>query len=205
MSADGASFDGLCEACDSIGKESWGFRKTEDYHSKLYLTSSIDRYMAIGANFVLNVGPDEKGNIPEKAKSIVSSVGNWYKNVKEALFAEPVKYEWASKNGFLATRKTNTLYLHFLASPDADGFFIREIKTLPKNATVLNDGTSLSIFWDKIPRLFNGHKESMIDVCHIHGIDADKLSSEAVIIKLEFENLDTAFDETTIVDSQRIL
>jgi len=205
MSADGASFDGLCEACDSIGKESWGFRKTEDYHSKLYLTSSIDRYMAMGTNFVLNVGPDEKGNIPKKAKCIVSGVGNWYKNVKEALFAEPVKYEWASKYGFITTKKDNTLYLHFLASPDAEGFFIREIKTLPKNAVVLNDGTQLSVFWDKIPRLFNGYKESMADVCHIHGIDVDRLSPEQVIIKLEFENLDVAFDDTFVTDTQRIL
>lgn len=205
MSADGASFDGLCEACDSIGKESWGFRKTEDYHSKLYLTSSIDRYMAMGANFVLNVGPDEKGNIPEKAKYILSRVGNWYSNVKESLFAEPVKYEWASKYQFITTKNDNALYLHFITSPDADGFFIREIKALPKKATVLNDGTPLSIFWDKIPRLFDGHKESMVNVCHIHGIDVDKLSNEAVIIKLEFENLDTAFDDTYAVDTQRIL
>ncbi len=205
MKADGASFEGLCEACDSIGKESWGFRKTEDYHSKLYLTSSIDRYMAMGANFVLNVGPDEKGNIPKKAKCIVSGVGNWYKNVKESLFAEPIKCEWASKYGFITTKKDNTLYLHFLASPDADGFFIREIKTLPKSAVVLNDGTQLSVFWDKIPRLFDGHKESMADVCHIHGIDVDRLSSEQVIIKLEFENLDVAFDDTFMTDTQRIL
>ena len=204
MSADGASFDGLCEACDSIGKESWGFRKTEDYHSRYYITSSIDRYMAMGANFVLNVGPDEKGNIPERAKAIFSSVGSWYNNVKEALFAEPVKYEWASKYGFITTKSGNSLYLHFTNQPDADGFFIREIKSLPKSAIVLNDSTPLSIFWDKIPRLFNGHKESMVNVCHIHGIDVDSLASEAVIIKLEFENLDDAFSDTS-EDSKRIL
>jgi alpha-L-fucosidase len=204
MSADGASFDGLCEACDSIGKESWGYRRHEDYHSKYYITSSIDRYMAMGANFVLNVGPDEKGNLPEKAKAILSSVSSWYNNVKEALFAEPVKYEWASKYGFITTKKDNRLYLHFTKIPEADGFFIKEIKAMPKSASVLNDGTKLSILFEQIPSLFNGHSESMIDVCHISGIDVDALSSEAVIIKLEFENLDNAFGDTS-EDSKRIL
>lgn len=204
MSSDGASFDGLCEACDSIGKESWGYRRHEDYHSKYYITSSIDRYMAMGANFVLNAGPDEKGNLPEKAKAILSSVGSWYKNVKEALFAEPVKHEWASKYGFITTKCGNSLYLHFTKIPEADGFYIKEIKTLPQSAKVLNDGTELSVISEQIPSLFNGQKESMIDVCHISGIDVDKLSSEAVIIKLEFESLDDAFGDAS-EDSTRIL
>ncbi len=204
MSADGASFDGLCEACDSIGKESWGYRKHEDYYSNYYITSSIGKYMAMGANFVLNVGPDEKGNIPQKAKSILSSVGLWYKNVKEALFAEPVKYDWANKYGFITTKSGNNLYLHFTKSPDADGFFIKEIKTLPKSAVVLNDGKELSIISEQIPRLFNGYKESMSCVCHIFGIDVNKLSSEAMVIKLEFDNLDEAFFDITD-DSQKIL
>ena len=205
MSADGASFDGLCEACDSIGKESWGYRRNEDYHSKFYLTSSIDRYMSMGANFVLNVGPDEKGNIPERAKEILKGVGNWYKCTKEALYANPVKYEWTSKYGLIATQNDNTLYLHFTKVPNADGFYIKEIKALPTSALVLNDNTSLSVFMDKMPSLFDGHKESMTEVCHIYGIPVDKLSSEAIIIKLEFEDIEKAFNETSSKDIKRIL
>ena len=205
MSADGACFDGLCEACDSIGKESWGFRKHEDYHSKLYLTSSIDRYMAMGANFVLNVGPDEKGRIPERAKEIFSGVGSWYKNVKEALFAEPVKYEWADKYGFITTKKDNTLYLHYTKVPDADGFYIKEASLLPKSAVVLNNGTKLSFCMEQMPSLFDGHKESMRKVLHIREIPVDALSSEAIVIKLEFDNLDEAFSEIAGSDSKRIL
>ena len=205
MSADGASFDGLCEACDSIGKESWGFRKSEDYHSKLYLTSSIDRYMAMGANFVLNAGPDDKGNIPEMAKSILLDVGSWYKNVKEALFAEPVKYAWADKYGFITTKKDNCLYLHFKNVPSSSGFYIKEIKEIPTRVAVLNNGKELSISFEQMPSLFNGHKESMINVCHINGIPVDELSSQAIIIKLEFDNLNDAFKESNTKDSERIL
>ena len=205
MSADGASFDGLCEACDSVGKESWGYRINEDYHSKLYLTSSIDTYMSMGANFVLNVGPDEKGNIPKYSKEILKKVGAWYEKIKEALFALPVKYEWASKQGFFATRKDNTLYLHFKNPPTSSGFIIREASSLPKKATVLNTSGELCVSWDKIPSLFNGKKESLKEVCHIYGIPVDELSSEAVIIKLEFDNLDTALEFSVQTESERIL
>ncbi len=205
MSADGASFDGLCEACDSIGNESWGFRSIEDYHSNLYLTSSIDRYMAMGANYVLNVGPDGLGRIPDEAKEIFTGVGTWYKNVKEALFAKPVKYEWASKKGFLTTRKENTLYIHIPSPPDSKGFYIPEIKILPRSATVLNDGTNLSVSMDKMPSLFNGQKESVREVCHINGIPVNKLSSEAIVIKLEFENLDASVVNSQPTQSERIL
>ena len=205
MSADGASFDGLCEACDSIGKESWGFRRNEDYHTKLYLTSSIDRYLAMGANFVLNVGPDEKGRITDRAKQILERVGSWYKNVKEALFALPIKYDWASKYGFITTKKDNTLYLHYIKQPEADGFYIKEAAVLPKSAVILNDGTSLSFCMDKMPSLFNGKNESMEEVLHIWGVPADRLSSESIIIKLEFDNLEDAFAKSAVKESERIL
>lgn len=205
MNADGASFDGLCEACDSVGKESWGYRVNEDYHSNLYLTSSIDTYMAMGANFVLNIGPDEKGRIPDKSKEILKKVGSWYNRVKEALYATPVKYEWAAKQGFLTTRNGNSLYLHFKNPPSSSGFIIREASAMPKKALVLNTSTSLNISWDKIPSLFNGQKESMKEVLHIWGIPVDDISSEAVIIKLEFDNLDKALTVSAQSESKRIL
>ena len=45
----------------------------------------------------------------------------------------------------------------------------------------------------------------MRDVLHINGIDVDKFACEAIIIKLEFENLDTAFELTAKSDGERIL
>jgi len=205
ISADGTSFEGLTEACDSIGAESWGYRKSEDYHSKLYLTSSIDRYMAMGANYVLNAGPDEKGNIPDVSKRILYNVGEWYGKVKEALFASPVKYECISGKGILTTRSGNVLYLHFPEGLTSTGFFLEDAKEAPTEITVLNNGQKLCCVFEKIPRLFDGNAENMRDVLHIKGIDVDSLSSEAIVIKLEFENLDNAFQDTSYSVGKRIL
>lgn len=204
-SADGAVFEGLTEACDSIGAESWGYRKNEDYHSKLYLTSSIDRYMAMGANFVLNAGPDDKGRIPDVSQKILQSVGEWYGKVKEALFATPVKYECTSKKGILTTISDNTLYLHFPSGHTATGFFLEDIACMPKSVTLLNSRENLHFTFEKIPRLFNGKRESMREVLHINGIDFDRFSCEAIIIKIEFEDIKTAFTKASENTNTRIL
>ena len=96
-------------------------------------------------------------------------------------------------------------YLHFPQSPDASGFYIPEIEVLPSKATVLNDSTPLSVSMDFMPSLFNGKKESMVKVCHINGIPVNKLASQAIIIKLEFDNLDSAITKTNTGETQRIL
>ena len=205
VSADGAVFEGLTEACDSVGAESWGYRESEDYHSMLYLTSAIDRYMAMGANYVLNAGPDSDGRICGQARKILEDVGAWYKNVKEALFATPVRYEWASKKAMVTTKSQNTLYIHLPPNPPSSGFFIKEAKVLPKSATILNNGKELNITWDKIPSLFDGNAGNLKQVLHIFGIPVDALASETIIIKLEFEKLDGAFEESSQSSDKRIL
>jgi len=50
-------FDRPTEACQSVGMESWGYRKDEDYYTDRHLMRSIDRYLARDANYLLNVGP----------------------------------------------------------------------------------------------------------------------------------------------------
>jgi alpha-L-fucosidase len=58
------------EACDSVGVQSWGYRKDEDYHTLGYLTRKIDTYLSAGGNFLLNVGPKADGTIPDIQKRI---------------------------------------------------------------------------------------------------------------------------------------
>lgn len=205
VSADGAVFEGLTEACDSVGNESWGYRSVEDYHSTLYLTSSIDRFMAMGANYVLNVGPDGDGMIPDVSKQIFSKVGSWYKNVKEALYATPVKFEWASKKGLLTTRNENILYIHFPTPPAATGLCIENITALPKKATLLNNGKELYCAMDEMPSLFDGTKESMRSVFHLNGIPVDEFSNQAVVLKLEFDNIEEAIKCDAASIKKRIL
>lgn len=190
---EGGAFASYTEACNSVGRQSWGYRVNEDYHSNLSLTSSIDHIMARGGNYVLNAGPDATGVIPQRAKESVEKVGDWYGRVKEALFAEPMAYEWASSDSFTATRKGNTLYIHFSKAPDSTGFFVENIVKLPQTAVVLNDGTPLMVSMDKMPTLFAPDKLSPA-VFHANGLPVDRLAGECIVLKMEFDDLEEAID-----------
>jgi alpha-L-fucosidase len=57
------------------GTESWGYRKDEDYYTDRHLMRSIDKYLARGANYLLNVGPTGEGDHPpvQQPKSCAAS------------------------------------------------------------------------------------------------------------------------------------
>ena len=40
--------------------------------------------MCSGANYLLNVGPDATGRIPDIASEILTDIGSWYAKVRES-------------------------------------------------------------------------------------------------------------------------
>lgn len=187
---EGGRFSSLTEACQSVGRQSWGYRINEDYYSHRFLISSIDQIMAMGGNYVLNVGPDADGVIPKQAQETLHAVGKWYTNVKEALYAKPAS-EMISSNDFLITRKENTLYLHFPKEPESTGIFLTQIKEAPKKALVLNDQTPLTVSFDQMPTLCSP-PDHCGPVLHLNGIPVNRLAGETIILALEFEDLQRA-------------
>ena len=75
----------LTEACQSVGSESWGYRKDEDYYTDAHLMRSIDGYLARDANYLLNVGPMPDGTIGPNETAILQRIGKWYQAVKGAV------------------------------------------------------------------------------------------------------------------------
>jgi alpha-L-fucosidase len=186
-------FTSLTEACNSVGRQSWGYRIHEDYHSHAFLMSSIDRIMAMGGNYVLNVGPDALGRIPQPAVESLKAVGEWYNRVKPALFAKP----FAAPGGVTAdrpmTRDGNTLYIHFPKGLEANGFYMEDVLCLPKRAYVLNNGQDLYTGMDILPTLCYGGRAVAEPVFHVNGIPVNELAGETMILAFEFEDLDSAF------------
>ena len=81
---DTKSFDRPTEACQSVGIESWGYKKDEDYYTDRHLMRSINRYLTRDANYLLNVGPTADGIIPEASMAILNRIGKWYEKVQES-------------------------------------------------------------------------------------------------------------------------
>jgi len=182
-SAEARTLERPTEACQSVGMESWGYRIDEDYYSDFHLQASIDRYLARGANYLLNAGPDASGRIPDDASSIFKRLGKWYASVKESFEdAEPVPELIASKDIFVTRRGENTLYLHFYKSAAGDGFKLKPLDTLPRRALLLNNKKEVEC----IVNLSPGDHQEQKKYLRLRKLPVNEMQGKVMVVKLEF-------------------
>lgn len=168
------------EACQSIGFNSWGFRRDEDYYSILYFLRAIDTNLARGGNYLLNVGPDADGVIPEPGRKILRGVGAWYKRVRES-FAEPLPGLTADP-ALLATRRGNAIYLHCPRGLPGSALSLHPLKQPPTRVTLLNTGEPVA--WTLEPLIYYRDRGAEL---RLRRIDADALNNTVPVFKLEFD------------------
>ena len=68
-------FSRMTEACNSVDLSSWGYNVSPQFHSLRYLTGSIDKIMALGGSYLINVGPDANGVITEEYTKRLLAIG----------------------------------------------------------------------------------------------------------------------------------
>ena len=168
------------EACQSIGFNSWGFRRDEDYYSILYFLRAIDTNLARGGNYLLNVGPDADGVIPEPGWKILRGVGAWYKRVRES-FAEPLPGLTADP-ALLATRRGNAIYLHCPRGLSGSALSLHPLKQPPTRVTLLNTGEPVA--WTLEPLIYYRDRGAEL---RLRNLDADALQETVPVFKLEFD------------------
>lgn len=178
-------FDRPTEACNSVGTQSWGYRKDEDYYTSPFLMQSIDGMMAKGAHYLLNAGPDAKGRIPDAASEIIQEIGKWYRRVREAFSDTTPCTDLTTNRHVFLTRQGCTLYVHLGMPVRADAVLLPPICSLPSSATVLNTGEKLCCSVDVLPSYWKNNNR----VLRIKGIPRQLLTpNEIMILKLEFES-----------------
>lgn len=184
-------FERPTEACQSIGRESWGYREDEDYYSLTHLLRSIDRTLARGGNYLLNVGPKADGTLPGMAVNRLARIGDWYESVREAFDgAEPVSALTENREVML-TRKDRALYVHLTQEPTVGRVLLKPMTVKPRSAVLLNTGETLAFSTDSIPTqhmdggglLTSGNREWL----RVYGIPVDDLTDTVPVIKLEFD------------------
>ena len=178
--ADGAAFTNLTEACDSVGVQSWGYRVNEDYRTLGYITRSIDRVLARGGNFLLNIGPMADGRIPDETLSLLKRTGDWFRNVRASYCNCVVDSTVRGSDDVTATRCGNVLYLHYARGLPATGVKVSPFSDLPRRVVLMNTGGELKAELTVLPNDWENHEQAL----HIYGIPADRLSNESVIIQM---------------------
>lgn len=184
-------FENRTEACQSVGRESWGYRENEDYYSDLHLMRSIDKSLAKGGNYLLNVGPKADGTLPDEAVSILQRVGAWYQSVKEAFEGtQPVSHKTDNPD-VLLTGRDNILYVHLHQQPSTSRVLLNPIDRLPLKATLLNTGQSLTVANDPLPTRHMGREGVLMtdekkDYLRVTGLPVNDLAGTVMVVKLEF-------------------
>ena len=86
------------ETCITLNGH-WGYcAKDMNYKSAKNVINMLMECVSKGGNLLLNVGPDAKGNIPDKSIEILTEVGEWMRLNSEAVYgcgiADIPKHDW---------------------------------------------------------------------------------------------------------------
>lgn len=188
QAAEGTRFLRMTEACNSVGEQSWGYRKEEDFYSIRHLTFSIDRIMSMGGSYLLNVGPSADGEITSNYAERLKRVGDWYNRMNGCLEgAEADGFSYASEqNQCIATKKNGKTYLHFYQGLVSSAVALKKYPNLPKYVRLMNTGELLSFKEEMLPEFFNGDTGIGDVYLHISGIPIDDLLAEPIVLEIEW-------------------
>ncbi|MEK3909796.1 alpha-L-fucosidase [Paenibacillus sp. FSL H7-0331] len=192
----GGSFLTPTEACQSIGRESWGYRENEDYYSDKFLMQSVDKILAMGGNYLLNVGPMPDGTITSENANTLRRIGRWYKKIRESFegtisasymggkdeieSANEVKNR-VFRDHVLLTRKGNTVYVHAYRDLQSNTVILKPLDVLPKRAILLNNGQELESSVELLPWYWQ--ERAYLRICNL---PINEITDEVLVIKLEF-------------------
>ncbi|MEE1186926.1 MAG: alpha-L-fucosidase [Acutalibacteraceae bacterium] len=181
-------FTRMTEACNSLSEQSWGYRKDDDFHSVRYLTTAIDKIMAMNGSYLLNVGPKADGTIDCEQKQLLEKVGNWYNRMEGSLEnAQPDTFDYKiEKNKCIVNKKDGKSYFNFYEGTCSSGVAIGNYPNVPKKVRLLNTGEQLPFKVEILPEFFDINTGKGGEYLHISKIPIDDLASEPVVIEVEW-------------------
>ena len=185
---EGTRFLRMTEACNSLGEQSWGYRKEEDFYSMRHLSFSIDRIMAMGGSYLLNVGPSAEGEITAEYVERLKRIGDWYNRMEGCLEGtEADEFSYAvEQNRCIATKKGGKTYLHFCDGLISSAVALRKYPKIPQRVRLMNTGKALVCKEEILPEFFDGETGVGNVYLHISGIPIDDLVSEPIVLEIEW-------------------
>ncbi|XP_041665280.1 tissue alpha-L-fucosidase-like [Cheilinus undulatus] len=156
------------EKCTSVDTFSWGYRRNMKLNELMDLPAIIEdlvRTVALGGNYLLNVGPTPDGMIPAVFEERLRGVGAWLRINGEAIYAsKPWRIQVENTTvPFWYTSKGSTVYAIMTTKPPKPTVQLLEPRTTPTTTVTLlgfpkplpwspvNPNAGLTIFLPELP------------------------------------------------------
>ncbi len=189
------------EACMTIGKY-WVYSETDrEWESQKQLLRNLLDSVGRGGNLLLNVTPDEKGNvIPENTEPLLA-IGEWLDQYGESVYGTtqgPFRH-WPAGS---ATVKGNTLYLHVYDWP-SQGPLLIPISNTPLKVSSLGPSGQAALSFESTPNglLIDVPQKPLDPLVSVLAVD---LKEPAVAIRQGYEpNAKGVYDLTPDIGERR--
>lgn len=112
------SGEAVCwEACQTMNN-SFGYTAADQsFKTAATCVRQLVNCVSKGGNYLLNVGPDARGNIPLPSQNILTQIGRWMRFNSKSIYGCTASPLPISAFGCRFTAKGNELYLHVLEQP----------------------------------------------------------------------------------------
>lgn len=107
------------ETCETMNGM-WGYKiMDQNYKSTDDLIRYIVKASGMGANLLLNIGPQPNGELPATALDRLKGIGKWMKQYGETIYGTEAG-DFPAQAWGTSTRKGDKLYLHILSAENTD-------------------------------------------------------------------------------------
>ncbi len=151
----------LFEACESVSPVAWGYQNDSPLYTTPHLVRSLVKMASAGGNYLLNVGPQPDGRIPDRQAQVMREIGTWLRVNGRAVYqTEPVRLmapqvrrrmaippatepfsALAGRTG--TTRDDSNIYYFCLEWPERDRFIIPGIQSMVREVRLLGNDQAI--------------------------------------------------------------
>ena len=188
-------FAKMTEKCNAIDTQSWGYRRDSDFYSYRYLLSDIDKIMARGGSYLLNIGPKADGTLDPVHVERIKRIGDWYNKMDGCLKEhepDPVTYSIRQDrpwDEWIATRKNAKTYLHCYDGINSTAITMGRFPGMPKAVRLMNTGEELPFRVQRLPNYFDGMTcRAEQAYLRIYNIPVDELAQEPIVLEIQWND-----------------
>lgn len=185
------NIDGLWESVD-VTNDVWGYAwYDQNWKSPKQILKNLISTIARGGTYMLNIGPDGMGNVPELITQSLLTSGRWIARYPQVIYgAEPSPWKHALPWGDIV-KQGNKLYLNIYEWPTSGKLYLPGLQTEIKSAKLLGEKKKTSIRFIK---------EDNWTVFQIPYSKQDPLIS---VIELELKDNVVTVDNTQSLDPEK--